>query len=216
MNGNTSQKAISAALSGNWEEAIKINKQILQQDPKDADALNRLARAYAEQGNFKKAKMCATKVLDIDPLNTIAQKCLTKWSQLENQKGKSSNCVSSATFLEEPGKTKIVTLMHLGDRKTIASLDSGDEIVLDTNKRKVSINTVDGDYIGRLTDDLSQRLRELKSHGNEYQAFIKSVGTEKKECVTIFIREVKRSKKLSHIPSFTSEKVEFVSLSKIS
>lgn len=210
----TAQKAVSAALCGNWENAIDLNRSIIKQEPKNTDALNRLARAYAESGKISKAKGCSKKVLDIDPVNSIAQKCLTKWNQVEKVGGKKVRSASPKSFLEEPGKTKIVSLLHLGDKKIIASLDSGDEIDLETHKRRVSVCTKDGEYIGRLTDDLSARLRELCKHGNEYEAFVKSVETESEDNVTVFIRETKRSQKLSDIPSFTTEKIDFVSLAR--
>lgn len=212
MTSDTAQKAVSAALSGNWEEAIKLNKSLLQEDSRDIDALNRLARAHAELGNYKEAKKFSKKVLDLDPLNSIAERCLKKWGQLKSGSSKKSTSAGPKSFLEEPGKTKIVKLMHLGEQKTIAALDSGDEINLDTHKRRVSVSTYAGEYVGRLTDDLSARLRELVKHGNEYKAFVKAVDTEEQNCVTVFIREVKRSSKLTDIPSFTTDKIDFVSL----
>jgi tetratricopeptide (TPR) repeat protein len=210
----TAQKAVSAALCGNWDNAIELNRSILKLEPEDTDALNRLARAYAESGEIKKARTCSKKVLDIDPLNSIAQKCLSKWNQVGEIAGNKTKSASPKSFLEEPGKTKMVSLLHLGDKRILASLDSGDEIDLETHKRRVSVCTKEGEYIGRLTDDLSAKLRELCKHGNEYEAFVKSVETDKDECVTVFIRETKRSSKLSDIPSFTSEKIDFVSLTR--
>ena len=73
MNEDLAQKAVAAALAGDWKEAEKINKQILKGDKSDVDALNRLARAYAEQGNLKKAKETAQKVLKINTFNQIAK-----------------------------------------------------------------------------------------------------------------------------------------------
>jgi tetratricopeptide (TPR) repeat protein len=212
MNDDAAQKAVSAALSGNWEEAIKLNQAILEKESRNIDALNRLARALAETGNFKKAREYSKRVLEIDPLNSIAKKSLKKWAQSKGAPSKEAKSATPSAFLEEPGKTKMVALIHLGDKKIIASLDSGDEINLDTHKRRVSVSTKDGEYVGRLTDDLSARLRELIKHGNEYEAFIKSVDTEERDTVTVFIRETKRASKLSDIPSFTSEKIDFVSL----
>lgn len=212
MSEDAAQKAVSAALSGKWKEAVKLNRLILKENPRNVEALNRLARALAETGDTKKAKEYSKKVLDVDPLNPIAQRCLKKWSQLNKGAGRESASATPSTFLEEPGKTKMVALIHLGDQRIIASLDSGDEINLDTHKRRVSVSTIEGEYVGRLTDDLSARLRELIRHGNEYKAFIKSVQTEEKNEVTVFIKETKRVAKLSDIPSFTAEKIDFVSL----
>ncbi|MEK7112986.1 MAG: tetratricopeptide repeat protein, partial [Patescibacteria group bacterium] len=79
MDIDLAQKAVAQALAGNWKEAVKLNHEILKKDPKDVDALNRMARAYAELGNTKRAKGLVEKVLKIDPFNTIASKALKKW-----------------------------------------------------------------------------------------------------------------------------------------
>lgn len=202
------QEAISKALVCQWEEAVKINKQILASDPTDVDALNRLARALAEQGDFKKAREIAQKVLKIDVFNTIATKALRKWKNLQNGEAGSSTPTQVQLFLEEPGKTKIVSLLHLGSTKILANLDSGDEVQLNTHSHRVSVNSADGKYVGRLADDLSARLRKLISYGNEYQVFIKSVNNSD---VKVFIRETKRSEKLKDISSFSTEKIDYIS-----
>ena len=106
------------------------------------------------------------------------------------------------------GKTKIVSLIHLGDARHIAKLDSGDTVKLNPLSHRVSILSQDGKYIGRLADDLSARLKQLMSFGNEYQAYIKSSNAQE---VKIFIRESKRSKKLTDIPSFSTEKIDYIS-----
>jgi hypothetical protein len=209
MKEDTAQKAIKLALAGEWEKAIKVNKKILKETPKDTDALNRLARAYAEVGNLKKAKETAKKVLKIDPFNNIAQKALSKWKSLKKSGDKSQVASSAEAFLEEPGKTKIVSLLHLGAPKTLAGLDTGDELKLNTHKHRVSVTTQDGKYVGRLADDISARLRELVRYGNEYQVLVKSIDPQ--ESVKVFIREIKRSPKLSDIPSFSTEKIDYIS-----
>lgn len=208
MENNLAQEAISSALSGNWEKALKINKKIIYKNKKDTDALNRLSRAYAELGKLKKARTTASRVLKIDPFNTIAKKALEKWKGLKKGETYKSKTSSAQTFLEEPGKTKIVSLIHLGSQKVIAKLDAGDEVTLNTRPHRVCITTNDSKYIGRLSDDLSSRLRKLIMYGNEYQVFIKSID---KNDIKVFIRETKRAKKLKNIPSFSTEKISYVS-----
>ncbi|OGM21081.1 hypothetical protein A2714_01995 [Candidatus Woesebacteria bacterium RIFCSPHIGHO2_01_FULL_38_9] len=207
MNKDLAQKAISSALSGNWQEAIEANLQILKDNPNDIDALNRLARSYAESGNFKKAKATAQEVLKIDPFNSIATKSIEKWKRLKKQDVHPSYISMPQTFLEEPGKTKIVSLLYLGSPKAIAELDSGDEVLLNTHSHRVSVNIQDGKYIGRLPDDLSARLRKLIQLGNEYKVFVKSCQTQD---VKVFIQEVKRAKNLSDVPSFSPEKIDYI------
>lgn len=208
MKQDLAQKAVNYALSGDWEEASKINKLILKSSPKDVDALNRLARTYAELGNLQKARATAKKVIKIDSFNSIAVKSLDKWKDLKKGETITSGPSSARTFLEEPGKTKIVSLLYLGSAKTIAKLDSGDQVKLKRQSHRVSVTTSDGKYIGRLSDDLSARLKKLISYGNEYEAYVKS--TDKTD-VKVFVRETKRSEQLSDIPSFSTDKIDYIS-----
>ncbi len=210
MRNEPAQEAVSAALSGDWDKAIKINKTILIDEPRDIEALNRLARAYSEKGNFKKAKLIAKKVLKIDPFNSIATKCFQKWSAAStgasDKSPQSSN--DPKTYLEEPGKTKITALLHLGDANTLATLWTGDALKLNAFKHRVSVTTISGKYVGILTDDLSARLRKLIKSGNKYEVLVKSV---EPESVKVFIRELVRSEALSDTPSFPPEKIDYVS-----
>ncbi len=210
MRNDPAQEAIGCALHGEWEKAIEINESLIDQDPKDINALNRLARAYSEIGNIKKARSTAKKVLAIDPFNTIAKKCLQKWivtdGKINGIRAKSQ--VNPKTFLEEPGKTKITTLLHLGDIKTLGLLDTGDELNLNAFQHRVSVTTQDGSYVGRLTDDLSARLRRLIKAGNKYNVMVKSI---EPGIIKVFIRETERVEKLSDSPSFPPEKIDYIS-----
>ena len=208
MKDDLAQKAVSEALLGNWKEALSLNIVLLKDNPKDVEALNRLARAYSELGNLTKAKSSAKRVLKIDPFNTIALKSLEKWKELKRGEILKSSPTSPQTFLEEPGKTKIVALIHVGDYKIIAKLDSGDELALNTRSHRISVLSIDGKYIGRLPDDLSARLKKLIKFGNEYKAFLKSANAKE---VKIFIRETYRTQKLADIPSFSTERIEYIS-----
>jgi len=208
MDTSAAQTAITFALSGNWKEAVRVNLEIISQNPEDVDALNRLARAYWELGKVRDAEDTTQKVLKIDPVNQIAQKCAEKWKSAEEGGGVHiSSPTSTETFLEEPGKTKLVTLLNLGDAKVFANLDSGEEVILSSHAYKVSINTPDGKYIGRLPDDLAARLRNLIKAGNKYQVLMKSVDPKE---VTVFIREVEKGSKAQDIPSFPTEKIDYV------
>lgn len=208
MDRELAQKAISAALNGNWQTAIELNQQLLKLQPENIDALNRLARACAEQGDIDKAKDIALKVLKLDTFNTIATKSLEKWKSLKKGETYSSKPSKAQLFLEEPGKTKIITLLNPGDKTLLAKLDSGDEVKLNNHSHRGSVLTSDGHYIGRLPDDLSSRLRRLSSYGNEYQAYIKSIS---KDEIKVFIRESKKSVRLAEVISFPGEKIDYIS-----
>lgn len=203
MNNDLAQQAITKSLKGEWEDAIRLNKQILKTDKENIDALNRLARAYAQKGKIKQAQNTSQKVLKIDPFNTIAQKSLDRWKNFKSpQNAKDKNLAGAhQNFLEESGKTTIVSLLNLGKTKLLVEIDTGERVRINPKARKGCITTEGGKYIGKLPDDLAARLKSLIKYGNEYEAYIKSA--EEKE-VKVFIKEVKRSKSLSDIPSFSS------------
>jgi len=208
MDIDLAQKAIAAALCGSWKEAISFNKTILSQNPKDIDALNRIARAYAEMGKIAKAKQIAEKVLKIDPFNPIAKKSLAKWKGCKSGEFYKSSTLPAQLFLEEPGKTKVVSLLNLADETVLVKLDSGDEVTINPRSHRISVLSPQGNYIGRLPDDLSARLRKLINYGYQYKIVIKCI--EPKE-VIIFIVEVKRPKEFTDLNSFPTEKIEYVS-----
>jgi tetratricopeptide (TPR) repeat protein len=204
MNNDLAQKSIQLALKGAWKEAIKVNNEILKENPSDCDTLNRLAKAYFESGNSLRARSICTKIIKIDPINSIAIKNLAKWKTVKNNIPSEVKPSNTTSFIEESGKTKLVSLFNLGDSKVIANLDTCDEVRLAAHAHRVSITTEDGKYVGRLPDDLALRLRRLITLGNTYQAFIKSID---QKGIKIFIRETQKSKKSENTPSFPMEKI---------
>ena len=47
-----SKEAIALAMQGRWQEAVDINKEIIEDFPDDVDTCNRLGRAYMELGAY--------------------------------------------------------------------------------------------------------------------------------------------------------------------
>ena len=58
-------KAIQAMLLGDWKNAASLNKTLIKENPKDIDALNRLAYAFTILGKIQNAKSTYKKVLKI-------------------------------------------------------------------------------------------------------------------------------------------------------
>jgi tetratricopeptide (TPR) repeat protein len=206
MDDQLAHAAISAALSAQWDEAVKLNKSIIKIDADNVDALNRLARAHAELGDLPSAKSTLQLVIAKDPYNSIAQKLLIKWKDLKKTT-QSHTALNPNVFLEEPGKTKIVPLMHLCGPDVAAQLDAGDELKLALNAHRVSVTTIDNSYIGRLPDDISARIKKFSAIGYEFNTVVRS--SDKNE-VKILIRETHRPAKYSDIPSFPGDKISYV------
>lgn len=205
METSLAQKAVSLAMNGAWQEALDVNLTILSQNCEDIDALNRLARCYSEIGNAVKAVATTEKVLKIDPNNPIAQKCLLKWKTARPGEYRKSFAKNSESFLEESGRTKMVTLINPGDCSVFANLNSGDEVKLSAYAHKVSVVDLEGKYIGCLPDDIAARLRQFLKRGNKYQVLIKSIDSKD---TTVLIRELENK---TGVASFHPEKLDYVS-----
>src|SRR3989344_552022 len=112
------KQALQASLNGQWQKAIELNLQLIEDNPNNASALNCLARAYSELGDLKKARSYYTKVLEIDSYNSIAQKSLKRLSAIKagsvnKSVDRAPIVISASTFLQEPGVTKIVNLIKV-------------------------------------------------------------------------------------------------------
>ncbi len=195
----TSSQAIAATLSGDWDSAITLNKSLLEDNPKDVEALNRMALAYMITGKSKSAKETYQKVLEIDPLNSIAIKNLGKIKTDSSDKESDGFTFQvNNIFLEETGKTKVVDLINVAQSEILLGLRTGQSVDLSVKRLKIFISH-GKTYIGVLPDDIGKRLIKLIKGGNKYEVFVKSSANQS---VTIFIRELKRSSKFKDQPSF--------------
>jgi tetratricopeptide (TPR) repeat protein len=208
-----SRLAIEASLAHDWKRAIELNKQLLKDNPKDTDSLNRLARAYFETGLKTKSQEMYLKVLRIDKFNPIAAKNLELLkSSTISRSHKSPPCLTpTPEFLEEPGSTKNVILTRLGNPKIVSRLHPGDAVSIVAHEHCVSAISDAQDYLGRLPDDLASHMRAFLKAGNVYQAWIKSNESKSgKQTLKIFIKEVSRAPKFAHTPSFpATEKLSY-------
>src|SRR6516165_3834184 len=74
------QQAITLAMQSRWQEAADVNRQIVEMAPEDAEAYNRLGKAYTELGRIADAKDAYESALRADPANLIAQRNLDRLS----------------------------------------------------------------------------------------------------------------------------------------
>jgi len=203
-------QAIQTALEGNWNEAINLNKDLIKENPQDIDALNRLALAYTIVGKLKEAKTAYQKVVDIDPLNSIALRNLKKLKEKNIKETNPSEYRINNNFLEEPGKTKVIELINTAQPKIIEGLRTGKSLTLTVKRLKIFVE--DGDqYVGVLPDDIAKRLIKFINGGCTYDAFVKSASTHK---VSIFIKEIKKSSRFKENPSFLSNSESSLTVSK--
>lgn len=191
------QEAINAAKNSDWPKAISINQEILQAYGNDLEAMNRLGLAFLKNKQEVEAKKTFKQVLEIDSSNIIANKHLGKIKNKES----SADVIfdQNNDFIEEPGKSKIVTLHRLASKEQLKKLKVGQICFLQIKNRYISLIDDSGKHIGALPDDVSFRLSRLINNGNEYRCVIYKVN--EKICI-IQIKETLRSKKNEQIVSF--------------
>lgn len=198
-----SQAAIEAALSSNWDQALKLNKKILKVEPQNVDALARLARANMEMGKSNLARKFYSEVLKYDPYNPIAIKNLKiiksfKSNGVENHPNGHIK-LSPSLFLQEPGKTKVVSLLKVAEPQKLSHIFCGMKVELVLKNRGITIADQGGSYLGVLPDDISYRLIRLLKGGNKYEFFIKAI---KVNGLAVLIKETYRSKRFKNQASF--------------
>lgn len=199
------QTAISAALSCDWQKAIAINLSLLEENKDDINTLNRLAHAYVQIGKISQAKKIYKKILTLDKYNIIAaknmEKIITMPKSAKGNQGrqKPGFSLSPSLFIEEPGKTKTVSLKNTAPATILSHLNTGDPVVLYAKKHSIDVRTLNKVYLGALPDDFAFRFLRFLKAGYEYDTFIKSVS---KKAVSIFIREQKRAKRFKSQPTF--------------
>lgn len=205
---NLYQQAIDAALDLRWEDAVKINRKIIKSEPQNVDALNRQAKAYMELGKPNLAKKYYSLVLTIDSYNPIALKNLKIMKSFKSHIRRSSDgeatpChyakFSPSLFLQEPGKTKIVSLLKVAEPQKLSLLFCGMKVEMEVKNRKITVTHPDGNYLGVLPDDINHLLLRLLRGGNKYDIFIKSVRVNS---LSVIIKETFRSRKFRNQSSF--------------
>ncbi len=194
------QEAINAAKNSNWSEAISINQEIIEHYGNDLEAMNRLGLAFLKNGQENEAKKVFKQVIELDKSNIIANKHIEK---IKNKEA-SIDIVfdQNNDFIEEPGKSKIVTLHRLTGKDQLKKLKVGQACFLQLKNRYISIIDEASKHIGALPEDISFRLSRLIGNGNEYRCIIYKVND--KQCL-IQIKETFRSKKNEQVVSFPSK-----------
>lgn len=213
---NLEKQAVDAAISLQWNDAIKLNKKIVSLEKKNVDAYLRLAFAYLQLGRIRLAKKYYRQALKYQPHNYVILENLERIKVLETKK--ISHIKASAfnpfLFIDIPGKTMFVTLVNCGQKSVLARLTVGQELALIVKKRRIEVRTKEKDYIGCLPDDLSKRLMVFIKAGSDYCCYIKEAGLK---FTTVFLKEVSKGKKVAKYISFPTNiqaNLSFIGLDK--
>ncbi len=194
-------EAIALAMQSQWDEAIAVNKSIIEIFPDDADAYNRLGKALTQLGRYAEARDAYSHALEIEPNNGIAKKNLDRLTHLREAEAEPRNGrqVSSHLFIEETGKADVTDLYRLAPRKVLVKIAAGDPVHLEAKGQSLTVESVDGEYIGEVESRLGLRLIKLMQGGNRYTAAIVGVGEKGGK---VMIKEIFQHPSQAGRPSF--------------
>ena len=185
-----SKEAITLAMQSRWEEAAAVNRIILESFPTDVDAYNRLGRALMAQGEYTEATEAYSRALELDSSNNIAKKNLRRLSHLEETQSPSNQDKHKAvpqSFIEETGKSGILSLEKLAPEKTLAKMVAGDQVYLKVQGQYLIAENKLGEYLGEVESKYGRRLAKLIEGGNDYTAAITSLSENE---VRVIIGEI--------------------------
>jgi tetratricopeptide (TPR) repeat protein len=182
------EQAISLAMQNRWQDAVNVNRSIIELFPNDVDALNRLGRALTELGQYAEAREAYGRAVEIDQTNTIARRNLSRLSTLGVKEAsvKAHEKVDPRMFIAETGKSGAAALLRPAPRDVLAKMTVGDQVYLTTEGRALLVENANHEYLGQVEPRLSQRLIDLIRGGNRYAAAIISLDDTQ---VRLIIRE---------------------------
>jgi hypothetical protein len=204
--------AVQLAIAGKWDEAVKLNRFIIESFGTDEEAQNRLGKALSELGKLKEAKASYEAALKINPMNSIAKKNAARINALLHQKEGlkvGGTRVDLNLFVEEMGKTVMTTIDSPASADISSKVAAGDVAELRIEGDGIVAETSRGVRIGTLEAKLARRLIKFMRGGNRYQAGVTSA---EGNTVKLIVRETYQDPHFAGKPSFPMKRkreVEF-------
>jgi tetratricopeptide (TPR) repeat protein len=198
-------QAVKLAMQNQWQEAVDVNRQIIDLAPEETEAWNRLGKAYSEIGRYAEARDAYNETLQRDASNTIALKQIKRLSLLidENPAADETRTkLDPRLLVEETGKTGIFELQNPAQTSILARMTAGDEVYLKPDGSTVQVENGRGESLGHLPARAALRLLELIRGGNKYVAGVMSVA---EHAIRVLIRETHQAPELQGRVSFPAK-----------
>jgi len=195
------EEAIAAALGSRWQDALSINRALIERHGADEDTHNRLGKALTEVGQHQEALNEYQKSLEFNPLNLIAQKNVRKLQlamATEERIAGSTGSIDVDLFAEEPGKSALTVLNPPKTGLSVA-VAPGDVVELHSHNGGLQAQTARGVVLGDVDSKIARRLLPLIVTGNRYTAAVARVDERETE---IIVRESFQSSENARKSSF--------------
>ena len=194
-------EAVQLAIAGKWDDAVKLNKFIVESFGADEETQNRLGKALSELGKLKDAKAAYEAALKLNPMNSIAKKNAARINTLLHQKEGlkvGGTRVDLNLFVEEMGKT-IITALEGSASDICSKVAAGDVAELRVDDDGIVAETSRGVKLGTLEAKLARRLIKFMRGGNRYQGGVTACDGN---TVKLIVRETYQDPKFAGKPSF--------------
>lgn len=202
------EQAINLAMSGDWVQAVEVNTRLVEDFGADAEAYNRLGKAFAQLGRIADARGAYESALRVDPTNTIAQRNIARLAALKDETppvgSEDGQRADPAFFIEETGKTVASAIFSDAPKETLALVAAGDMLGMRPEGDVIVVTTRGGERLGVLDGKLSTRLIELQEGGNSYAIAAVAVNPARRE-LRVLVRELRQSPQLAGRVSFPPE-----------
>ncbi len=190
-------EAQQSALESNWQEALKLNDEMLERFPRDPEALNRKGRALIELRQLNAARDAYSEALKSDPANMIARRNLQRLEMLYNRAegmpegvdSSLSHIPNSAVFVEEVGRTWVDELTNPADLGTLAEVSPGEKLQLSVEQGRLVVINDDGIRLGEIESRTGHRVIDLIEGGNKYEIYALGVSGQS---LRVILREIFR------------------------
>ncbi|MDA1061766.1 MAG: hypothetical protein O2895_02490 [Chloroflexi bacterium] len=210
------EAAIAYALERRWDLAADENRALIEQQPEDIEAANRLGKALTELDDRAGAITAYRRSLEIDPGNAIARKNIARLeAEAPAARGKAAaggktngrarksgggEAIRPDALIEESGKSAIFEL-HRPNPRATQRLAAGDPVQLAPSEEHASmaVRSSSRALLGYIEPRAGQRLRRLMEGGNRYEAAIRTIGDG---TVAVIVRETYRHPSLLDEASF--------------
>ena len=195
------EDAVQLAIGGKWDDAVKLNKFIIESFGADEETQNRLGKALTELGKLKDAKSAYEAALKLNPMNSIAKRNSARINALLHEKEGlkvGGARVDLNLFVEEMGKT-VITILENAPADICSKAAAGDVAELKVEGDAVSVETSRGVRLGLLEAKLARRLIKFMRGGNRYQAGVTSC---EGNTVKVIVRETYQDPRFAGKPSF--------------
>jgi hypothetical protein len=196
------EDAVQLAIAGKWDDAVRLNRFIIDNFGADEETQNRLGKALSELGKLKDAKAAYEAALKLNPMNSIAKKNAARINALLHQKEGlkvGGSKVDLNLFVEEMGKTVITTVDATPSADICSKAAAGDVAELLIEGDGIVAETSRGVRLGSLEPKLARRLIKFMRGGNRYQAGVTSC---ENNTVRLIVRETYQDHRFAGKPSF--------------